>query len=367
SNASPSPQLALPSILGGKKYDKDSINKLNSIPFESLTGEIVNLSKDQYGCRFLQKKIDENLAVNFEVIFGEIHSKIYELIIDPFGNYLIQKLISLCDEAKLNTMVENLSLNLFQISINQHGTRALQRLIEFLDTEYQYSLIIAGLSSYVIDLIKDLNGNHVIQKCLNKLTTTNCQFIYEAIAGNIVVVATHKHGCCVLQKCLNHIDNEAQLIPLASEIINHSSNLIKDQFGNYVIQYLLSLNKFEATVGIYHRIKHSMDDLCTQKFSSNVIEKLLKICKNNDSVPPLDFPAIQNFKQLKNHLAYQILNNGNLNKFVNDPFGNYVVQTLIDVVPIEYQSAIIQQFFVNCKILTPFGKRIQSKINTILN
>ena len=83
------------------------------------------------------------------------------------------------------------------ISLNMHGTRAVQKMIDFLSTQRQASLgsgsgsfsilltrerkqadlrynaqihsIIVALSLHVVVLIKDLNGNHVIQKSLNKL------------------------------------------------------------------------------------------------------------------------------------------------------------------------------------------------------
>ena len=133
--------------------------------------EILKLAKDQYGCRFLQKKIDESLVpnyqvrlANFEIIFNQIYSHVYELIVDPFGNYLIQKLIVYCNESNLDLLMEILQYNLFQISINQHGTRALQKIIDSLNNSHQLGLLIKGLKPYIIELIKDLNGNHVIQK-----------------------------------------------------------------------------------------------------------------------------------------------------------------------------------------------------------
>jgi len=39
-----------------------------------------------------------------------------------------------------------------------------------MQTKEQIELIIKALRGNVVKLIKDLNGNHVIQKCLNKLS-----------------------------------------------------------------------------------------------------------------------------------------------------------------------------------------------------
>lgn len=366
-----------------KKYDKEQISRLNSLPLEAWCTDILSLARDQYGCRFLQRKIDELPATTLDPVFQQVHPHVFELIVDPFGNYLVQKLVAYCDAPKLNLLVENLAASLYQILVNQHGTRALQKIIDHINSDYQTALIVNGLSGYVIDLIKDLNGNHVIQKCLNKFLTRDCQFIYEQIAHNIVTVSTHKHGCCVLQKCLNHIDNNQQLQLLAQPIVAHAETLIKDQFGNYVIQYLMLLNRFPVLVLVYTQIAARVPLLCTQKFLLNVVEKMLKICRDHEGgrVLPTDDlglwlsqPAevalsmpIELFALLRNHITTRILLDPALNTLVNDPYGNYVVQTLIDLVPAVYQPVVLQRFFANCKIATPYGKRIQSKINVILS
>jgi hypothetical protein len=44
-----------------------------------------------------------------------------------------------------------------------------------------------------VSLIKDLNGNHVVQRCLQRLGPEDSQFIYDAAISNCVEVATHRH------------------------------------------------------------------------------------------------------------------------------------------------------------------------------
>ena len=46
----------------------------------------------------------------------------------------------------------------------------------------QIHSIIVALSLHVVVLIKDLNGNHVIQKCLNKLAPEDNQVSHDPIA-----------------------------------------------------------------------------------------------------------------------------------------------------------------------------------------
>lgn len=122
---------------------------------------------------------------------------------DPFGNYLCQKLMEYCTDAQRTMMVEQVANAVIPISLNMHGTRAIQKMIEFLTLPEQIERTIQALSPNVVTLIKDINGNHVIQKCLHRLSSEDKQFIYDAVSENCVEVATHRHGCCVLQRCID--------------------------------------------------------------------------------------------------------------------------------------------------------------------
>lgn len=51
---------------------------------------------------------------------------------DPFGNYLCQKLMEHCNDTQRSRLVEIASTRLVQISLNMHGTRAVQKMLEFL-------------------------------------------------------------------------------------------------------------------------------------------------------------------------------------------------------------------------------------------
>jgi hypothetical protein len=46
------------------------------------------LAKDQGGCRFLQKKIEEGNEEIINIIFEHTISTFMEIMNDPFGNYL---------------------------------------------------------------------------------------------------------------------------------------------------------------------------------------------------------------------------------------------------------------------------------------
>ena len=59
------------------------------------------LARDQGGCRFLQKKIDEKKDEVRDRIFVCVIDSCMDLMNDPFGNYLTQKITETCSEKQL--------------------------------------------------------------------------------------------------------------------------------------------------------------------------------------------------------------------------------------------------------------------------
>lgn len=91
--------------------------------FMSVKEHIYCLAKDQHGCRLLQQQLDEGKD-QVNAIFNCIIVRAVDLMVDPFGNYLIQKLLGKCNEEQLMAILLMLSkdpANLVAISLNIHG------------------------------------------------------------------------------------------------------------------------------------------------------------------------------------------------------------------------------------------------------
>lgn len=324
--------------------------RFNGAPLENYRGRIYELCKDQHGCRYLQRKLEEGNADHIQSIFAETYPYIGELMIDPFGNYLCQKLFEHCTDEQRSTLIKTAAPAVYPIAINQHGTRALQKMIEFLHTDSQIDMIIAALTPHVVPLVKDLNGNHVIQKCLTRLGAERCQFIYDAVARACILVGTHRHGCCVLQRCIDHAKGR-QRAKLIENITGAAFELVQDPFGNYVVQYILDLHEIEFTRPLCESFLGRVPDLSKQKFSSNVIEKCLRTADDGS----------------KAMLIKEMLMGNETEKMLRDNFANYVIQTALDYADPHSRMMLldtIRPLLPGIKG-TPHGRRIAGKITSM--
>ncbi|KAJ2490106.1 hypothetical protein IWW37_003455 [Coemansia sp. RSA 2050] len=335
---------------GGNKAHRrgdTEVNRFTNATLEELRGTIFDVCKDQYGCRFLQKKLEEGQEDHVELILCEVLPHSSALMIDPFGNYLCQKLLEHCNDRQRTQIIAGVSPDLVSISLNMHGTRAVQKIIELLSTQEQIDLVIGALRGGVVMLIRDLNGNHVIQKCLSRLSSKNNQFIYDSVAGSCCDVATHRHGCCVFQRCIDFAA-ESQKSQLVDVIITQALQLVQDPFGNYVVQYVLDLNVAAFSEPLIRKFVDHICGLSVQKFSSNVMEKCIRIAS----------PATRKM------LVAPLLQREKLDMLMRDSYGNYVVQTALDFADQYQRLDIIEAIIPLLPLIrhTPYGKRIYIKL-----
>ncbi|KAL1981022.1 hypothetical protein VTN96DRAFT_3246 [Rasamsonia emersonii] len=328
--------------------DPSQMSRFNNLPLEHYRGELYSLCKDQHGCRYLQRKLEERNPEYVQMIFNETHMHVVELMTDPFGNYLCQKLLEFSNDEQRTTLIYNAAPQLVKIALNQHGTRALQKMIEFISTPEQTQTVIRALRDRVVDLVQDLNGNHVIQKCLNRLSAEDAQFIYDAVGAHCVVVGTHRHGCCVLQRCIDHASGE-QRARLIAQITANAFALVQDPFGNYVVQYILDLSEQHFTEPLCQAFLGNVVPLSKQKFSSNVIEKCLRTA---------DY-------QMRRKMIEEMLAPNEMEKMLRDSFANYVVQTAMDFADPEMRARLVEAIRPILPSIrqTPHGRRIAGKMS----
>ena len=302
----------LPSGKSFYEYSDDDIIKY-AIP----------LIKDQSGCRFLQERIKLNKSFMIEKLFPSIQNNLFELGCDAFGNYFLQALIDIFSVDKLSLFLDLIKNFFTKMCTNQHGTRVIQKIIEQVSLNQTLVAKIENILNCndLGIIMKSPYGNHIIQKYLISIRFKECtKFIYDYILANFMEVAETKHGVCVIQKCVSEGDiiQKGKLYDL---ILQNFDELIKNEFGNYLIQYILininDQNKFNEANPIIKRIEDNLIDICKMKFSANVIEK----CLENGS----DF--------IKEYLLECILNKyrDHIIELLLDKYAIYIIQKALKI------------------------------------
>ncbi|KAJ7219321.1 armadillo-type protein [Mycena pura] len=248
--------------------------KGNKWELKDIRGYIVEFSGDQYGSRFIQNELITATSEERQSVFDEVvPDNTLQLIQDVFGNYVIQKLFEHGTQAQKTVLANTMDGHLVYLSSNVYGCRVVQKAIECILPEQQGSFV-RELEPHILKCVKDSNGNHVIQKIIERVSPERLGFV-STFVGHVYDLASHPFGCRVLQQCLRHLP-DAQTRPLLDELLhNYTTNLMQDQFGNYVIQYILEHGRPDDRALIIAQLRGRMLYMARHKFASNVCEKAL--------------------------------------------------------------------------------------------
>ncbi len=294
-----------------------------------LLGHVRRLSRDQVGCRLLQQALDEEGASAASLILKEGLSFWGEAMVDPFGNYLFQKILEKITAEERIILVQNVSPRLVNASLNLHGTRSVQKVVELCaidekengaatgsdgKQETASEILTRSLTPAAARLCIDSHGNHVIQRILLKLPYQYSHFVFDAVANSVGDVARHRHGCCVIQRCLDSPPSAARS-NLVLRIVDKSLELMQDAYGNYVVQYVLDVCSDEDVHAVCESVVGKVTLLAIQKFSSNVMEKCLERCTD----------------KVREHYLAELSDSDRIRELMMDPFGNYVIQRALAV------------------------------------
>jgi pumilio RNA-binding family len=227
--------------------------------------------------------------------------------------------------------------------------------LEEVSTDQQV-LLVNEMKTNVIKLIEDQNGNHVVQKCIERLPPEKVAFIVDELRTNVDKMAMHCYGCRVVQRVLEHC-LPAQTKGILEELVQNLLSLFRDQYGNYVVQHILEHGRPVDRERILDLVKQMPLELSCHKFASNVVEKGLLLGDARER--SVIIRAIIGDPREPQRLQMM----------VRDRFANYVVQRLLDVAEQSQKEEVFwilkDASTVSQLKKTSYGKHILGKLEQI--
>jgi len=310
---------------------------------------------DQGGSRFLQEHLKSASKAQLWTTFSLLKPYFLEICKDVFGNFVAQKYLELGSDAIRTEIVRTLNSSLSSLSLETYGCRVVQKLLECVEWQHKKS-VARELEGSIVHFVYDENGNHVVQKIIECLESNEVAFVADEILGHAYNLAVHPYGSRIIQHLLDKVSKK-KVRTLLSEIKQHTIALAKDQYGNYIIQWILENCSVERKE-VVKKLKGRVAELSRQKFASNVIEQAFKCCSDGQ------------LKMLTEELLNDTLIIRNeryptLALLVNDQFGNYVVQTLLDSSTGPFRQRLVRSLRQCWKLNHNYGKRLLTKVDQL--
>ncbi|XP_023410228.2 pumilio homolog 1 isoform X29 [Loxodonta africana] len=328
-------------------------NRYPNLQLREIAGHIMEFSQDQHGSRFIQLKLERATPAERQLVFNEILQAAYQLMVDVFGNYVIQKFFEFGSLEQKLALAERIRGHVLSLALQMYGCRVIQKALEFIPADQQViNEMVRELDGHVLKCVKDQNGNHVVQKCIECVQPQSLQFIIDAFKGQVFALSTHPYGCRVIQRILEHCLPD-QTLPILEELHQHTEQLVQDQYGNYVIQHVLEHGRPEDKSKIVAEIRGNVLVLSQHKFASNVVEKCVTHASRTERAVLIDEVCTMNDGP---HSA--------LYTMMKDQYANYVVQKMIDVAEPAQRKIVMHKIRPHIATLRKYtyGKHILAKL-----
>lgn len=152
------------------------------------------------------QKLEKDPAY-FERVFASVIPTFSSSCADSANTLVILKLVEVASlqPAKLHLIVQNIKGRVLTLCMDPSATRIMQKVIEKVSNKPELLQVILGeLKGNICKMVMCNNGNHVVQKLINQVSNTTIEFVYQEILDRFKMLANHKHGCCVIQRCIDH-------------------------------------------------------------------------------------------------------------------------------------------------------------------
>jgi hypothetical protein len=289
-------------------------------------GQVAQLSKTQAGSKYLQRQLLKGNPIVVNAILEEMEQDVVQLMCDAYGNYFCSQAFQACSLRHRKRLLEKLEPQLAATACDKRGTHALQAFIGFLTTPAEQEILVRACRSHIIDLCMDPNGTHVVQRLLFCLQPPFTDLVYHPVVENIVKVAHHPYGLCVVKKCISQAKMPGRHQDmLLRKLAEHALDLVQSPYGNYAIQHALEEWGGSTCMGVMRCLEGRMMSLSMQKFSSNVVEKIFCMA-----------PA-----ELRRRLIDELIASDKMPVLVNSNYGHFVMKRALQLADINQVGALL--------------------------
>ena len=220
--------------------------------------------------------------------------------------------------------------NLYNYIITQKGSRDVQNIIKKVN-ENDVEILITKIKNYFSDITIDKYGNYFSRKLIQICLPSQRIQLLESMNNRFVEIANNSYGTHPLQSLIEIINMPEEKKIVLKYILNNESILALDSKGTHVLQKFISCTKDEERYELNQNLINLIDKLIINPFGVCVLIQLVKHTKD---------------KNITKKIANYITERDPLS-FIQHPYANYAVQSLITNTDLSYCDAIIDTIVQN--------------------
>ncbi|THC92004.1 hypothetical protein EYZ11_008534 [Aspergillus tanneri] len=247
-----------------------------------MKGHILTLSLQMYGCRVVQKALEHILTDQQASMVKELENHVLRCVRDQNGNHVIQKAIERVPSEHVQFIINSFIGQVEKLATHPYGCRVIQRMLEHCKEEDRQA-ILSELHTATSRLIPDQFGNYVIQHVIENGEESDRSRMIAKVMKELIMFSRHKFASNVVEKSIDFGERSQrrQIITMLTtpdeKGEDHLAELIRDQYGNYVIQKILGQLKGAERESLVEEIKPALCHMKKYSYGKQIvaIEKLV--------------------------------------------------------------------------------------------
>ncbi|RMZ86986.1 hypothetical protein DV736_g5787, partial [Chaetothyriales sp. CBS 134916] len=279
-------QWSLPPAAGGQTYVtslepmnyRRLLDKSVSCDWKYIVDKIV-CNNDQQASIFLQQKLKVGTAEQKFEIVESIVNQAYPLMINRFGNFLVQRCFEHGTPDQVVAIAEAIHGNVIALSMDPFGCHVIQKAFDSVPESHKADMV-RELLRRIPDTVIHRYACHVWQKLFELRWSGEPPQIMlkvnEALHGMWHEVAMGETGSLVVQNIFENCVEEEKR-PAIEEVISNIDIIAHGQFGNWCIQHLCEHGAPPDKRRVVDHILTNSYNYSIDQFASKVVEKCLKI------------------------------------------------------------------------------------------
>ncbi len=224
-----------------------SINKISTYPIQFIVSHLYS-------------------KIEMQIIINQINKNLMKLALDIYGTHVIEKIIINFNKEYLKEIFNFITENLIFLSKHVNGLCLVKRILIIEYENNNYLTLKNILINKSLELIENPYGNYALQIVIDYWNNNDIYDICKQFFNRLTEFSCMKYSSNVIERCIEK--NEKFLNGFILEICikkNTIGNLIKNSYGNYVVQTALKFAKGIFKIYLVHSIENNLNILGEKK------------------------------------------------------------------------------------------------------
>ncbi|KAG2221320.1 hypothetical protein INT45_014004 [Circinella minor] len=256
------------------------------IIFESILPQAYPLMTSRFGNFLVQRLFEVGSHQQISALIAKMQGRIVSLTCQPFGCHVLQKAFDCCpDETTRSSMVQELFENIGETITHKHACHIWQKVFEMQWTSEAppvMNRVNQALQGKWTQVALDETGSLVIQHIFENVCEQEKRPVLDEVLENIMIIAKGQWGNWVVQHILEQAQDSRDREHAFDVVLEHAAALSMDQFASKVVEKALRtggsmfLEQFmEKVMSKHNQRRESLIDMASDQYGNYVVQWLI--------------------------------------------------------------------------------------------